>query len=618
MCCAGQLHGARRSGSSWLIPVAAHPRLSAVRQPDDLTAELDMLDIPARKRDAAVNRLGIIREFEAYAARMVREGRTRSEALAWFCADRNIGCRSLTRWITAYRSQGLVGLIDTRGAAFISQMISADAFETFKAMYLTQQRKSVKQCYDNICFINSDQQKGWKLPSLQYMYRYVTQQIPHPVCVLFREGLAAYEAGCAPYIESDPASVAPGQIWIGDHHQFNCWVRWRGKWLRPWLTVWQDMRSRAIVGRCVSAAPNQTTILHAMRRGIVLHGPPDSVKIDNGKDYDSEMWTGTTKARRKALGRGYLDEANLAGIYAMMDIGASFSIPYHPQAKAVERFFDTLDMQFTKSFETYCGKDSARKPDTLPDFLQSDAAIRDAHGLDDFEPLVDDYIAIYNNSPHQGRGMDGRTPLEVLAERTSRRVIADGVLDLLMRVWSGVVTIGKNGCRFKGMLYGQYDPELLIRQGQKVRLSYNPDDIRCIHVYDATTYKLITTADQNQLIAYGAAVSEDALREAARRKSRSLKIVRSHRDASRIANMDLPTLTRRAMAAANAKTPPPPAVGRSLRPVATVMDDQVAEHIKHELRKTVKRASGSEQTEVLDFDFSLLKPKEVRPLKLFE
>jgi hypothetical protein len=284
-----------------------------------------------------------------------------------------------------------------------------------------------------------------------------------------------------------------------------------------------------------------------MKRGIEKYGPPDSVKIDNGRDYDSEMWTGTTKVRRRTLAKGYIDETRIAGIYAMMDIGVSFSIPYHPQSKPIERWFDTLDMQFTKTMPTYCGKDSERKPDNLNDYLKSDKAILEAYTLESFGELVNQYIEVYNNNAHSGNGMDGQTPNQIFSQRTSQRVLVDGVLELLMRTWSGELIVGKNGVRFKGMWYGQYNMDLAIWQGKKVVAAYDPDDMRRVYVYDSTNTKLITIAEQNQLIAYGSAVSEESFREAQGQKSRAVRIARQYRDTRLTANMDLPTLTMKAM-----------------------------------------------------------------------
>ncbi len=604
LCEDGNLPGAVKVGGHWKIPRTADPRLA---MPENLPNLNELHNIPANKRDEALRCLGVIRDFERFVDAFAGK---RSGALAIYVTQEKVTKRSLERWMAKYRTQGLLGLVDTRGGGkFISDMISDEAFELFKSMYLTQQRLSVKTCWQNICFKNKDEQKGWKIPSLQFMYRYIKNQIPLSVQILHREGLNAYVAKCAPYIETDPDSVAPGQIWVGDHSQFNCWVRHRGKWIRPWVTAWQDMRSRTIVGFHISASPNQTTILLAMKRAIEKYGPPDSVKIDNGKDYDSECWTGTTKVKRRTLKRGYIDEQMVAGIYAMMDVGVSFAIKYHPQSKPLERWFDTLDKQFTKTIPTYCGKDTDRKPDYLNDLLKSEKAIKEAHDLAGFAETVGQYVEVYNHSAHTGRGMNNKSPAQVLETRQSRRVMVEGVADLLLRVWSGELTIGKNGVRLKGMWYGQYDMQLAIHQGKKVRVAYDPDDLRRVYVYDAATLKLITIAEQNQLVQYGSAVSEEAFRTATQQKARALKVTRQFRDSRLAANMDLTSLTLRAMQEGQ-KEVTEKSREKTLRPVRTPLDSQVREHERREIIKAVKKAAGAESLEaVLDCDFSLLKPE---------
>jgi len=355
----------------------------------------ELRDVPADKRDKALKRLGLIQEFAGF---IKMSGRARSEAIAVFCVQKCIHIRTFQRWLARYKTQGLIGLVDTRGGGkFLMQTISEEAFELFKSMYLTEQQMSVKTCWQNISFHNKNQNKGWKIPLLQYMYRIVKQRIPMPVQVLHREGLAAYEAKCAPYIQTDPDSVEPGQVWVGDHSEFNCKVFHRGKWSRPWLTAWMDLRSRTIVGWHISFNPNQTTVLLAMKRAVEKYGPPDSVKIDNGRDYDSEMFTGTTKVKRRMIRRGYLDEQMVAGIYAMMDIAISFAKPYNPRAKAIERIFDTIDMQFVKTFKTYCGKDPQRKPENHNELLKSEK-LADESTLEKFTNQFSRYVEAYNCS----------------------------------------------------------------------------------------------------------------------------------------------------------------------------------------------------------------------------
>lgn len=624
MCKNGKLAGAVSNNGQWRIPVDSDVKFRGVTAPEDLLSSEGLIDIPAKKREEALRRLGFIQEFEKFSATFVHAGGNRTDARRIFSKQNDIGTTSLKRWNQKYRAEGLIGLVDTRGGGrFLSEIISPDAFEFFKSMYLSQQQLSIKLCLQNTAYINKKEDHGWTVPSIDSMYAYVKQYIPQAVLVLHREGIAAYEAKCAPYVQRDPESVAAGQVWIGDHHQCNCWVRYRGKWVRPWLTGWNDMRSRIVVGYDVNASPNQTTIMLAMKRGIEAYGPPDMVKIDNGRDYDSEMFTGTTKvkrrATRKALKAGYLDEPTVAGIYAMMDTVVSFSIPYHPQSKPIERWFDTFDRQFCKTMDTYCGKDSKRKPEDLNDYLAKESTIKNAMYLDDFAGLVNEYITnVYNNTVHTGIGMNGQSPAEVMAARKSRRVLADGVVDMLMRVWSGELKVGKNGVSFKRLYYGQFNMDLMAQQGKKVRVAYDPDDMRMIYIYEATTLKLITMADQNELIRYASPVSEEALREAMKQKASIAKQLKGHRDIQLTANMDLPSLTMKAMAAA-ARPAPDKNINQGLRPVSTPFDGQVPEHNRMLKQKIFKKAAGAENDNIIDIDLSMLAGQSKKPnINLFD
>jgi len=188
-------------------------------------------------------------------------------------------------------------------------------------------------------------------------------------------------------------------------------------------------------------------------------------------------------------------------------------------------------------------------------------------------------------------------------------VLVEGVLDLLMRVWSGELVVGKNGVRFKGIYYGQYNTELIMHPGKTGRVAYDPTDLRSLYIYDAATLRLITIAEQNQLIRYGDPVSEENLREAMHRKSRAVKAAREFRDSRLVANMDLTDLTIRAKQEAREEPQEQPAAP-TLRPVHTPLDDQVAEHQRLKIVKAVKKAAGAESVEtVLDIDLSLLKRK---------
>jgi len=261
----------------------------------------------------------------------------------------------------------------------------------------------------------------------------------------------------------------------------------------------------------------------------------------------------------------------------------------------------------SKTVATYCGKDPASRREDIKEVLESPKTIREAYDLQAFTKIVGEYVEAYNRTAHSGEGMEGRSPLEVFESRSSIRVLQAGVAELLCRVWSGEQTVGKNGVRIKGIYYGQYNLDLLAHQGRKVRVAYDVDDMRSVYVYDARTLRLITTAEQNHLVAYGRAVNEEELRDAMRQKAKAVRFVNGFKDAQLTANMDLTHLTIRAMQDA-ARPEPERNTQQTLRPVRTPLDGQVREHERQRCIKAIKRASGAESMETaLDFDFSLLR-----------
>lgn len=613
LCASGELPGVRRVHGVWEIPATADVRLARAELATVRGEQVNLDGVPLDKQDAALRKLGVIQVCDKRIAEHIRGGGRAGDAVAACAMEYGVDRATLFRWKNKYRQEGLRGLVDLRGRKGAGDIvISPDAFEQFKSLYLDPRQPTLKQCYENLCYLNKDQKKDWRLPSYKRMCGLVDERIPLPVRVLYREGIAAYEAKYAPYIQSDPETCEPGEIWISDHSAFNCWIRYRGRWIRPWITSWQDYRSRLIVAWHISPCPNQTTILLAMKRALDKYGPPDIAKIDNGKDFSSEMWTGETKKTRRFLQKEYLDKELVAGLYAMLDIQVSFAIPYHPQAKGrLERWFDTLDQQLAKTIPTYCGKDPARRREDIKDVLESQQVIREAYDLESFTKVAGEYIEAYNRTAHSGEGMEGRSPAEVFETRSSRRVLQAGVAELLCRVWSKELIVGKNGVKVKEMWYGQYNLDLLVHQGKKVRAAYDPEDMRSVQVYDSKTLRLFATAEQNQLVAYGRAVNEEELRAAMRQKGTALKFLRGYRDAQLTANMDLTSLTIRAMEDA-ARPEPEQQTGQTLRPVRTPLDGQVREHERQRCVKAIKRASGAESDDMGDIMANVREEYEVR------
>lgn len=614
-CIAGGFIGSRKEKGQWFIPITAHEKF---RQPDRLIGSDDLSHLPALKRERALQKLGVINACEDYAVKFVRDGKDRSTAIKIFAAQSRLSWQTLYRWMELYRKYGLMGLVDSRGSSNIAEPIfSPEASNELLRHYLTPNKKSLKQCYQIVLHLNKDGSKGWQIPALRTVHKWVEKNVPEPVIILHRQGKKAYEALCAPYIQTDVSDVAPGSYWIGDHHQFDFWIRYKNQWIRPWVTMWMDMRSRAMVGWYISPNPNQTTVLISMRSGIEKYGPPDAVKIDNGKDYDSQMFTGITKSQRKA---GQLDEYLVSGIYGAMNITASFAQPYHPQAKAVERLFATIESQFGKTFETYCGKNPENRPEDLKDKLQQQAVIDRALDFTTLTEKFAAYVDVYNNTAHSGNGMDGRTPQQVMNMRLSKRVISSDILDMLMCVWSGKLTVGKNGIRFKGLLYGQYEPRLLQYFGKDVRVAYNPHDIRMVTVYDyANLMNRLCIAEQNQLVKYNQEVGEETLREAIAKKSAITKAHKNWIDARGEQYMSVTDLTIKALADSTVEAEPLRNMP-SIRPVKTPLDLHLDEYLQEKKQRILRKAVGAENPRISDMDLSLLNEtkRECRKLNLFK
>jgi len=238
--------------------------------------------------------------------------------------------------------------------------------------------------------------------------------------------------------------------------------------------------------------------------------------------------------------------------------------------------------------------------------------IASALSLDDFANLFGEYAQIYNNTVHTGDGMDGRTPAEVMETRVSRRAILEDVVEEMLRVWSGVLKIGKNGVRYKGLYYGQYNQELQQHFGKKVLVASNPDDLRYVTVYDAHTQKRICIAKENTLISYGQKVSEEDLREGQRQQRNAVKFCKGYRSSSRKVYMSVSDLSMES-AQENTKPEPKPKP-KLLRPVRTFLDDQV-EKQKRDLAKLEQEKAIETKTVKLDINFDEMQAMKKKPNK---
>lgn len=382
--------------------------------------------------------------------------------------------RQLYSWNKKYIQGKIETLIDTRGGDNKGMSnISKEAWEFFYSLYMTFQRRSVKWCYDKTKLKFPD------VPSLRSFERKV-KKIPEYAILRYRVGTKAFN-DALPHMERSRTRVMSNDIWCSDHHRIDVFVRnSTGHVIRPWLTVFTDIRSTKIMSFIVREAdPNATVVKKCLRLGIEKFGVPKEILTDNGKDY---------KARDLSL------EYPLS-VMNVLGIGKITATPYHGQAKPVERFFRTLEERFGKMFYSYAGNDAKKRPEHMAKTIQRLEEDPNIPSMDFYIEQLEKWIEEYNNAPHYGEGMDGQTPNRVYIQNLEKRVEVKDRNALKLLCGKTVTrTVDRNGVRIFSQTYSNYDGCLVSYYGKKVMVTYDPDNIDSVFIFDMD-YRYICMAE---------------------------------------------------------------------------------------------------------------------------
>lgn len=386
----------------------------------------------------------------------------------------NFSIRQLYSWNKKYIQGKIETLIDTRGGDNKgTSSISEEAWEFFYSLYMTFQRRSVKWCYDKTKLKFPD------VPSLRSFERKV-KKIPEYAILRYRVGTKAFN-DALPHMERSRTGVMSNDIWCSDHHRIDVFVRnSTGHVIRPWLTVFTDIRSTKIMSFIVREAdPNATVVKKCLRLGIEKFGVPKEILTDNGKDY---------KARDLSL------EYPLS-VMNVLGIGKITATPYHGQAKPVERFFRTLEERFGKMFYSYAGNDAKKRPEHMAKTIKRLEEDPNIPSMDFYIEQLEKWIEEYNNTPHYGEGMGGQTPNGVYIQNLEKRVEVKDRNALKLLCGKTVTrTVDRNGVRIFSQTYSNYDGCLVSYYGKKVMVTYDPDNIDSVFIFDMD-YRYICMAE---------------------------------------------------------------------------------------------------------------------------
>ena len=406
---------------------------------------------------------------------------------------------SLYRWLERYEQYGLTGLAPqySRDRGGSGASLDERAKELIQAIYLDSHKPSIKTVQRDI------KQFGYDL-NYSVINRYVNNEIPVSVKTFYRMGEKAYHDRFDPYITRDYTLFQPMEWGVGDHHLFDFVIKHKGRIFRPWLTRFDDMRSRYICGWHIDIIPNTLTILRALSMAVENCGTFDNLLIDNGKDFRSHWFAGNAwKQRKMKLDKETCDL--IEGVLHDCGTQAHFCIPYRGQSKPIERAFRTDIELFEKRMETYVGSNTATRPDEAKLYwgrINGRDKIEVTLTLEELRKRYAEYVEWFNNEwQHSGQGMDGKTPAQVFeANRIPRKEISEEMRRYIFTRREKRI-VRRQGVTIDGIEY--YNPQMVQYIGSEVEVRRDINKIGTVSLYSLPDRTYLFEAESDVLKDFG-------------------------------------------------------------------------------------------------------------------
>jgi putative transposase len=372
--------------------------------------------------------------------------------LAEAARDAGVPLRSAQRWLTRYRSTGLVGLIRARRSDAGNRKLPAAVVELIEGMALRKPRPSVAAIHRKVTALATTH--NWTPPSYSSVYGIVRHLNPAMV-TLAQDGPAAFRDRYELIYRH--RAKGPNVIWQADHTLLDVMVLdSNGKAVRPWLTIIIDDYSRAVAGYTIFLdAPTAFQTALALRQAIwnkqnaawPVCGIPDVLHVDHGSDFTS---------------------THLEQVAADLHFQLVYSTVGRPQGRGkVERLFGTLNTECLAELPGY--------------LIQGQPATSPKLSLPELDATLGAYfLSTYNHRPHREIGM---SPIEAWLGQgwLPRMPESLEALDLLLVMVAKSRVVRRDGVHFQGLRY--IDPTLAAYVGEPVTIRYDPRDIAEIRVF---------------------------------------------------------------------------------------------------------------------------------------
>ncbi len=221
----------------------------------------------------------------------------------------------------------------------------------------------------------------------------------------------------------------------------------------------------------VAETSNSEAIALLIRDCILDWGVPDTLKMDNGKDYASKL---------------------IQRFCAALEIDIKHCQPFHPWQKPhIERFFRTFQHGELELLPGYVGHNLSERDHLRESGRLNEKAFGVDMSLSAFQDWTNKWCEKYHYQHHKGLKL---APVEKLKEAVDqgwkKRTIADGrvrtgleKLDLLL-LPSAERKAGKSGISFQNKTYIHEKLDCV----STAYFRYNPDDVNTIYVFSDADY----------------------------------------------------------------------------------------------------------------------------------
>jgi len=414
----------------------------------------------------------------------------KSSRLLDICKEFRISKTTLRQVIKEYESTGSLNAFFRKKRLDNNQTksFSSEALEILVEDYCkTLNKKDAYKKMVTECVIH-----GWTYGSYGSACRWLYDHVDkNPAMTVYLEqGRKGLEDKAVPSLLRDYSDLECNEYICGDHHQLDIFIHNGNRVYRPWITAWQDMKSRAIVGYAVCDIPNSRSIAQALQNSIKYkdkrrhYGVPQNAYIDNGKDYRSYYISGGRWQKKK----NRLDyDIMTKTVMAQLGIEPVYCLPYNAKSKPIERLFYTLEKQLIKQLSGYCGNSPQNRPvHELVRQLNNQELLT----LDEFRNRLDQWIEEYHDSSHKARDMKGRSPNQIWDEATENGwapivIESDEILQLLFMM-SKERTVRRHGVQIHNEFY--YHESLLYYLKEKVEVRWDPADLSEVHIFQSNIY----------------------------------------------------------------------------------------------------------------------------------